>query len=406
MTFRLRLIALFFSLAVPLSAFASNEAEFQSWVEKFKLQAVEQGISKSTLDRAFENVSLNEKVLELDSRQPEFTRTFWQYFKNAVTEWRIAKGRYLYQKHRRLLDQVTKKYGVPGRVLVAFWGMETNFGGYTGNIPIIESLATLAFDPRRSEFFSKELLDALKILDQGHVTLDEMKGSWAGAMGQCQFMPSNYVRYAVDGDGDGKKDLWGSLPDVFFSAGNFLATLGWQKQENWGREVTLPKGFDYALADGKTGRLLKEWSQMGLTLADGRPLPREEMQAKLILPSDYRGPAFLVFENFKVIKRWNNSTNYALGVGHLADRIIGRAPLSKNAPLDDKALSKTQMKTIQERLNGLGFDAGTPDGIAGSKTRNALREFQVARNLPADGYPSQKMFDMLLSEQEESSPGK
>ncbi|MDG6774741.1 lytic murein transglycosylase [Thiomicrorhabdus sp. ZW0627] len=399
MRFRFILLALFLSLALPASASESNEAEFQSWVKDFKKQAVEQGISKTTLDQAFEHVTLNQKVLDLDSRQPEFTRTFWQYFRSAVTEWRIAKGRYLYQKHRRLLDEVTKKYGVPGRFLVAFWGMETNFGGYTGNIPIIESLATLAFDPRRSEFFSKELIDALKILDQGHVTLDEMKGSWAGAMGQCQFMPSNYVRYAVDGDGDGKKDLWGSLPDVFFSAGNFLSTLGWQKQENWGREVSLPENFNYVLADGKTARPLAEWSKMGLKLADGRPLPKEDMQAKLILPSDYRGPAFLVFDNFKVIKRWNNSNNYALGVAHLADRIIGRPDLSKKAPKDDKALSKTQMKSIQERLNWLGYDAGKPDGIVGSQTRSALRAFQAERDLPADGYPSHRMLDMLLSTQ-------
>lgn len=395
MTFRLRLASWLFALLTPLSLQAATEVEFQSWVSQFKQQALQQGISKTTLDSAFKNVSLNEKVLELDRRQPEFTRTFWQYFDKAVTDWRIVKGKYLYQKHRKLLDQVTQKYGVPGRYLVAFWGMETNFGGYTGNLPIIESLATLAFDPRRSDFFTRELLEALKILDQGHVQVTQMKGSWAGAMGQCQFMPSNYMRYAIDGDGDGKKDLWGSLPDVFFSAGHFLSNLGWQKQENWGREVALPDGFDFSIADGKTARPLDEWQKMGLKLADGRSLPKEEMQAKLILPSDYRGPAFLVFDNFTVIKRWNNSNNYALAVGHLADRIIGRPALSKEAPEDDVALNKVQMKTIQQRLNALGYEAGKADGIAGSRTRNALRAFQKDRNLPADGFPSARILNVL-----------
>ncbi len=393
---QLGLTLLTFALLMPVSSHAQTEAEFQKWLISFKQQALQKGISKDTLDQAFKEVTLNQKVLELDRRQPEFTRTFWQYFNKAVTSWRISKGQYLYKKHRRLLDQVTKQTGVPGRYLIAFWGMETNYGGYTGNIPIIESLATLAFDPRRSDFFTKELLDALTVIDQGHVQPSQMKGSWAGAMGQCQFMPSNYLRYAIDGDQDGKKDLWGSLPDVFHSAGHFLKELGWQKQQNWGREVQLPQAFDYALADGKTAKSLAEWQQLGLTLADGRALPQEDMSAKLLLPSDYRGPAFLVFDNFKVIKRWNFSNNYALAVGHLADRVIGRDTLSKSQPSDDKALSKQEMKTLQERLNWLGYNAGVPDGISGSKTRTALRAFQVKQQLPADGHPSHRMLKKLL----------
>ena len=390
-----RLSLCLLTLLIPATGYSQTQAEFETWLTDFKAQALQKGITQSTLDAAFREVTLNEKVLELDRRQPEFTRTFWQYFNKAVTDWRIQKGQALYKKHRPLLDQVTKQTGVPGRYLVAFWGMETNYGGYTGSIPIIESLATLSFDPRRSDFFSRELFDALTVLEQGHVKLEQMKGSWAGAMGQCQFMPSNYLRYAVDGDQDGKKDLWGSLPDVFFSAGHFLKELGWQEKENWGREVTLPKNFDYALADGKTAKSLNEWHKLGLKLADGRTLPNEDMDAKLILPSDYRGPAFLVFDNFRIIKRWNNSNNYALAVGNLADRIVGRSGLSKSQPADDKAMSKADMKAIQERLNWLGFDAGTPDGIAGSKTRSALRAFQVAKGLPADGHPSARILKKL-----------
>ncbi len=372
-----------------------SEADFQAWLKGFKKQARQDGISQQTLNKAFKNVHLNERVLELDRRQPEFTRTFWQYFNRAVTDWRIETGQKLYEKYKPQLQEVTREYGVPGRFLIAFWGMETNFGGYTGNTPIIESLATLSYDPRRSEFFQKELMAALRIIDQGHIDPDQMKGSWAGAMGQCQFMPSNYLRYAVDADNSGKRDLWNSLPDVFFSMGNFLNELGWQREENWGREVTLPENFDLALADGRTKRSLDDWRQLGLKLADGRPLPEADMKAALLLPYDYRGPAFLVFDNFDVIKRWNRSDSYALAVGHLADRIVGRPPLSKTAPKDDKSLTRDQIKELQERLALAGEDIGKIDGIAGSKTRSALRAFQLQNGLPADGYPSYRMLKIL-----------
>ena len=392
-------IAVFAALTANVHAksdnFSPSEMEFKEWLGDFKQQALNKGISQSTLDSAFKNIKLNQKVLQSDKKQPEFTKTFFEYFDRAVSDTRINNGLKNYTEHQVLLDEVTKKYGVPGRYLIAFWGMETNYGSYTGNIPIIESLATLAYDPRRSEFFTKQLISALTILDKGHVSLKQMKGSWAGAMGQCQFMPTNYIQYAVDGDGDGKINLWDSLPDVFHSAGNFLQQLGWQKEENWGREVTLPKGFDYVLADNKTKRALSDWKKMGVTLADGRALPQKDMQAKLLLASDYRGPAFLVYENFRVIKRWNNADKYAIAVGHLADRIVKRPPLSKQRPKDDKGMSRAQIKEIQSILNGFGYDTGTPDGIAGSKTRKALREFQNKHKLPADGFASIQMLDFL-----------
>lgn len=380
---------------LSLQTQAQTEQEFQTWLQGFKQQALQQGISQTTIDRAFEGVTLNQRVLELDRRQPEFTRTFWQYFELTVTDWRINKGKELYDKHRALLDEVTREYGIPGRFLIAFWGMETNYGGYTGNMPIIESLATLAFDPRRSAFFSEQLIYALRILDEGHVSLDQMKGSWAGAMGQPQFMPSNYIQYTVDGDNSGRKDLWNSLPDVFHSSGNFLKTLGWNPEENWGREVKLPQNFEYSLADGTTRRPLSEWRNMGITLADGRQIPDIEMPAALLMPSDYRGPVFLVYHNFFVIKRWNNSNNYALAVGHLADRIIGRDKLVATKPADDAALNRKDIAEMQERLNHLGYNAGGVDGLAGNRTRSALRHYQADHNIPADGFPSQKMLDTL-----------
>ncbi|WP_237261487.1 lytic murein transglycosylase [Thiomicrorhabdus immobilis] len=375
--------------------FTPSEQGFKIWLNDFKKQALQKGISQSTLDQAFKDIELNDRVLESDKKQPEFTQTFFEYFNRAVSDSRIEKGLKKYAEQKPLLDEVTKKYGVPGRFLVAFWGMETNYGSYTGNIPIIESLATLAYDPRRSEFFTTQLISALTILDKGHVSLKQMKGSWAGAMGQCQFMPSNYLQYAVDGDGDGKINLWDSLPDVFYSAANFLQQLGWQKEENWGREVALPKNFDYALADNKTSRSLSDWQKLGITLADGRVLPDEDMQARLLLVSDYQGPAFLVYDNFRVIKRWNNADKYAVAVGHLADRIVERPPLTKQQPKNDKGLSLAQIKEIQTLLNNLGYDVGTPDGIVGNKTRKALREFQVQQKLPADGFASLRMLDVL-----------
>ena len=381
----------------PYTPPVQTEEDFQNWLLEFKQHAIKKGISAETVKLAFKNISLNTKILESDRKQPESVSTFWQYFKRATSEWRINKGREMYQKHLPLLSKVTKKYGIPERILVAFWGLETNYGNYTGYHSIIESLATLSYDPRRSTFFTSELLSALKIIDQGHIEAENMQGSWAGAMGQCQFMPSNYLRYAVDGDNDGKKDLWNSYPDIFNSMGNFLQKLGWQAGEHWGREVMLPKNFDYSFADGRTKRSLEEWQDLGLKLADGRNLPsvNETMYAKLILPYDYRGPAFLVYQNFGIIKRWNNSTKYALAVGHLADRIIGLPGLSKSQPKNDQSITKKQTLELQQMLLNQGYKLGEADGIAGSKTRKALREYQKANHLPSDGHPSFRMFKIL-----------
>lgn len=391
------LIILAFSNSVYSSTpkFKASETGFKNWLSGFKKQAVSEGISKHTLDRAFKGVTLNKKVIESDRKQPEFTQTFFQYFNRAVSKHRINNGKKFYKKHKTLLDKVTQKYGVPGRYLIAFWGMETNYGGYTGKLPIIQSLATLAYDPRRSEFFTNELLSALTILDSGHISLEQMNGSWAGAMGHVQFMPSNYLRYGVDGDGDGKVNLWDSLPDALYSAGNFLQQLGWKNGENWGREVKLPNNFDYSLADNRTKKPLNEWHKLGIKFATGKPIPNIDLKARLLLIADYKGPAFLVYDNFKVIKRWNNADKYAIAVGHLSDRIISRPALSKKSPINDKGMSTTQVKEIQSILNSLGYQTGKPDGIAGSKTKKALRDFQIKHKLPADGFPSLEMLKAL-----------
>ena len=394
------LLVLTFSLlsfnALAQSSFPEEEQAFQQWLTEFKQQARQAGISEQTINQAFKGVRLRQKVLESDRKQPEFTRTFYQYFNSAVSKNRVEVGKQKYRKHQALLNEVTQKYGVPSHIITSFWGMETNYGRFTGNLPIIASLATLAYDPRRTTFFSKQLMAALTIIDQGHVQIEQMKGSWAGAMGQVQFMPTNYLKYAVDGDGDGKINLWDSLPDAFHSAGSFLQHLGWNSEQTWGEEISLPKGFNYALADNKTKRSIKAWQALGITQTNGQPLSTNpEQSAKLILPSDHRGPAFLVYDNFQVIKRWNNSNNYALAVGHLSNRILGNPPLSKKQPKDDKGMSREQMQQLQSALNQLGYNAGKPDGIAGSKTRKALRAFQVTHNLPADGAPSYRMLQLL-----------
>ncbi|WP_044410669.1 lytic murein transglycosylase [Thiomicrospira microaerophila] len=392
----LGLFASFNLAAQTLPLTAADEQAFQAWITNdLKPRARAEGISPATLDKAFENVKLNQRVLELDRHQPEFTRTFWQYLESAVSDWRIKRGKEMLATHQKLLDEVTEKYGIPGRFLVAFWGLETNYGNFTGSFPVIESLATLSYDQRRSTFFTKQLIYALQILDEGHIPFEQMKGSWAGAMGQTQFMPYNYLRYTVDADNTGRKDMWNSMEDVFHSSGNFLQNLGWKREETWGREVSLPKNFDFAIADGRTQRPLAEWQQMGIRQADGSHLPSADISAALLIPSDYRGPAFLVYHNFNVIKRWNMSNNYAIAVGHLADRIIDAPTLVAKKPADDAALTRAQIIDMQQRLNQLGYDVGGADGIPGARTRAGIRAFQATHNIPADGAPTMNMLNRL-----------
>ncbi|MBN2646330.1 MAG: lytic murein transglycosylase [Thiotrichales bacterium] len=383
---------------------AEDSRSFQSWLADFKLRALSEGISAATLEKALHNLVPSEQILQSDRKQPEFTRTFFQYLEAAVSPLRVENGKIQYQNQRALLEEVEQKYGVPGAYLVAFWGMETNYGRFTGNLPIIQSLATLAYDPRRSAFFSQELLAALRILDRGDVPLEQMQGSWAGAMGQVQFMPSNYLKYAIDGDGDGKVNLWSSVPDALHSAGYFLQQLGWQPNQDWGLEVQLPSDFDFALADGKTPRPLQDWQAMGVRDAQGKTLDANYAQnPRLVLPSDYRGPAFLVFDNFRVIRRWNNSSHYAIAVGYLADQLRNKAALSKSRPTDDQGLSLIEIKELQTQLSQRGYAVGEVDGIIGGQTRAAIRAFQQQYGLPADGYPSIKLLNQLRTTPSKSS---
>jgi membrane-bound lytic murein transglycosylase B len=374
------------------SAAAKVEADFPQCIVTFADKARSEGVSEETIKTHLQNLQFVRRVIELDRQQPEFTQTFAGYFNQRVTDWRVMKGRQLLTEHRQFLQELLQKYGVPPQYLLAFWGMETNFGGYKGKMPVLDSLATLACDHRRSEFFTQELITALKLSQRYGFPASEMQGSWAGAMGHTQFMPSAYASYAVDADGDGKADLWNSVEDALASAANFLHHLGWQRNERWGREVRLPAGFDYRLLGDKQS--LAQWQQLGVTDANGQPLPQTEMLATLYLPAGHSGPAFLGYDNFDVIKRWNRSDFYAISVGHLADRIVGASKLVK-APPQQPRLSHQQIKALQQRLNELGFDTGTPDGILGSNSRNSLQAFQVSKGLVADGFPDKQTFKAL-----------
>ncbi|WP_417840449.1 lytic murein transglycosylase [Terasakiella sp.] len=389
----LKVGALAASLWVGATLPAQAEVDYQSWLNDFRNTAARAGISKNTLDNTLNGLVPNKRVLELDRRQPEFSLTFWKYLNGRISEKRIQRGRDLLKKHAALFQKVHDKYGVQPRFLVAFWGLETNFGDYTGVFPLIQSLTTLAHDERRSEFFTKQLMSALQVMDRGDIPFD-VKASWAGAMGFCQFMPTTYQAYAVDGDGDGKRDMWKSLPDVFYSAANFLSQSGWQAGETWGREVKLPDGFNLDLTGLGTKKNLSEWAKLGVAKIDGGALPVADMQASVILPGGYRGPAFLVYENFRTILDWNRSNFYAIAVGHLADRLVWGGPL-QTTQIEETPLSRAQMLQIQARLNDLGHDVGKPDGIAGSRTRKAIKAFQKSKGIPADGYPSIELLDLL-----------
>ena len=294
---------------------------FAEWREGVRSEALDLGISAAIFDTAFADVEPIPRVIELDRSQPEVTLTFDQYVERVVPESRVAKGRKLLAKHRELLEPIGRKYGVPPRFIVALWGIETNFGQYLGGFPVIASLATLAYDGRRSAYFRQELLHALRILEDGHITPDAMMGSWAGAMGQSQFMPSSFVNYAVDHDGDGKRDIWGTQGDVFASAANYLAQAGWRAGETWGRRVALPPGFDHTLTGLEVKKTLAEWEALGLRRADGSDLPQADISGSVVLPGGEGGPAFLVYNNYRTIMRWNRSFYFATSVGLLADEI-------------------------------------------------------------------------------------
>lgn len=374
---------------------SSDEAAFATWKDALRKEALGRGISQATLDKALAPAVPIPRIIELDRKQPEFTQTFWRYLDARVNETRIARGRELLKTHAALLDKIWRKYHVPPRFLVAFWGLESNFGDHFGGFPVVDALVTLAYDARRSAFFRTQLLDALQIIDKGDISVDRMRGSWAGAMGHLQFIPSTFVRYAVDEDGDGKRDIWNSLPDTFASAANYLSSIGWRAEETWGREVRLPPGFNYELASSSVSMPLAEWAKLGVQRVNGKPLPHATLKATLVLPSGHEGPAFLTYWNYDRILNWNRSALYAIAVGHLADRLAGHGPLEGPRPANEQPMSRAMVMEMQERLAKLGFEVGTTDGVIGPMTRTAIRDFQKSKGMPPDGFPTPELLEKL-----------
>ena len=301
-----------------------QEKQLRTWISELREEAMERNVSSGTLDVALAEFEPMPKVIELDRNQPEFTMTFDDYLKRIVTRKRVEEGRKRLAQHRGLLNAIHDQYNVQPRFIVALWGLESNYGQRMGSYSVVHALATLAWDGRRAKFFRGELLDALTILEQGHVPPDRMLGSWAGAMGQPQFMPSSFRNFAVDHDGDSRADIWSSTPDVLASAANYLAKSGWRGDLIWGREVRLPKEFDLEATGRDKRKPLSEWQRLGVRRSDGSNLPRADVSAAVVLPGGEDGPAYLVYENYRVILRWNRSDYFATAVGILSDRIGGR----------------------------------------------------------------------------------
>ncbi len=361
-------------LMTEVDARAAEEvlyANFNQWLSEFRRYAANQGISEATLASAFDGLRYRERVIELDRYQPEFVRAIWQYLDSAVSTTRITNGQEKYAQHRETAQQMQQRYGVPAEIIVAIWGVESNYGSNFGDFSTLESLATLAYDGRRRDFARGELLAALRIIDQGDIAAEQMKGSWAGAMGHTQFIPSSFEAYAVDGDGDGRRDIWGSIPDVMASTANYLARAGWQAGQPWGTEVVLPTSFDYAQTGRKSSA---EWAAQGVRAVNG-DLPSFD-SAAVIVPAGANGPAFIVGPNFRAILRYNNATSYALAVATLADAIAGR-------------------EGISQRLNNAGYAVGTADGIMGPNTQAGLRAFQRDQGLVPDGFATQSLLERL-----------
>lgn len=370
--------------------------DFATWRAGFRQEALAAGVSAATFDRAFMGVRPNEEVLANERAQPEFSRPIWDYLASAVSDTRIANGQEQLARHAAILGAVETRYGVPPRYLVAIWGLESAYGANTGGYGVIEALATLAYASGRGAFFREHLLDALLILEAGDIAPERMLGSWAGAMGQTQFMPAAFRRHAVDFDSDGRRDIWGSLSDVFASTANYLRAYSWNPRLDWGLEVRLPSTFPWELAELEVKRTVSQWQALGVQAADGGTLPPAAAEASILLPAGHRGPAFLVSDNFRTILRYNNATSYALAVGHLADRIAGRGPIKAAWPKDDPPLTRRADRIeLQTLLTERGYDPGGIDGLIGPKTRVALRGFQREIGLPPDGYATVNLLARL-----------
>ncbi len=390
-----------FALSLAASSPASAEdLSFEDWLKGFRAEAAAAGVRSEVIDMAFDSVVMNQRVFELNDNQPEFSRSVWDYVDGAVSETRVAEGRAKLAENKALLDKVEEEFGVDKEIIGAIWGLESSFGKIMGDHDVIGALATLGWKGRRTAYGREQLIGALKILQNGYADRTELRGSWAGAMGQTQFIPTTYLRFAVDHGGDGHRNIWTDLDDVFASTANYLAASNYHHGARWGIEIALPQGFDYELADADVRKAVIEWAGAGVagkTLNLGQDID-PNTRARIFLPAGHKGPAFLVFENFEAILKYNRSTSYALAVGLLSDRLAGREePILAEWPRTDRALSLAERMALQQALKDKGFDPGPIDGVIGAGTKKALKAWQKAAGVPVDGYASLETLTQLTS---------
>ena len=371
------------------------EAQFQTWLAGFRNRALTLGITPATLDAALPGLSYDAEVVRRDRNQAEFTKTIWDYLDTAVSEARIANGRKAVARHADLLTRVEAQWGVDRHVVAAIWGLESAYGAVRGGDSTLRSLASLAFDTRRAAFFEDQLIAALRILDSGDARLRDLRGSWAGAMGHTQFMPTSYQEHAVDFTGDGRRDIWSDDPsDALASTAAYLKANGWVSGQPWGVEVQLPKGFDLTSARRELTRMPSDWAAQGVRDVQGHAVP-DHGPASILLPAGHSGAAFMIFDNFAVIETYNTADAYVIGVGHLADRIAGGGPIRGSWPRADRALTLDERIELQERLTAAGFDTQKIDGKIGPLTINAVRDYQLDQGLAPDGYASLRVLERL-----------
>ena len=387
------------ALTLAPGAAEANEAAYRRFVKSFRATARKSGISGELYDRAFKGLTPDPVVVKKNAHQPEFVLSAGQYLSLTVSDTRIEKGRARLEELGPVLDKIEARWGVDKHVLVAIWGMETNFGLFKGDMNVVRSLSTLGYRGRRARFGRSELLAALKIVQRGEAPLEAMVGSWAGAMGHTQFLPSNFTRYAVDFDGDGKRDIWETIPDALASTARFLSSAKWQAGKTWGYEVALPRRFNTKLAGRRNARSIKRWQALGIKRVRGKAFPRPADTASLFLPAGRNGPAFLILRNFRVIMRYNAATKYALAVGHLSDRLRGGEAFARPWPGGVRPLNTAERFELQRRLAAKGYEVGEIDGILGSKTRAAVKAYQKEKKRRADGFPHPKILELLRADE-------
>jgi membrane-bound lytic murein transglycosylase B len=369
---------------------------FPNCIEGLWPEAAKRGVTRATFDTYTHGLTPDLRIMDLMDAQPEFTKAFWEYLDLLVSDARIKRGREILAEHRATFDAMEKAYGVDRNIVTAIWGIESNFGTSGGERSVVRSTATLSCVGRRQAYFRDEFLAALEILNRGDIDPDKLKGSWAGAFGPTQFMPTSFKRFAVDFDGDGRRDVVDSVPDLVASTANNLKLDGWAPGQTWGYEVALPQGFDYLLADGAKAMPINEWENLGVARINGKGFPRPGDRATLFLPAGATGPAFLMLNNFRVLMKYNPAEAYALAIGHLADRLRGDSPIVTAWPRQERVLSSAERYEMQQHLVRLGFDiGGEPNGRINAKSRSAIRSFQTARGIVPDGFATAGMLDLL-----------